>query len=85
MRLIGILLLQLTGSVGVFGVGVWGVVHPVSLQRFLNENFAFLPAVGPKSIVISTLIRLAGIGLILLGSIHLQNFRSEIGAFLGSH
>lgn len=83
MRLIFIFVLQLIGTFGVVGLGVWGLAHPVSLQRFLNENFAFLPAVGPKSIVTSTLIRVAGIGLILLGSVHLRSFRDEIVVFLG--
>jgi len=83
MRLISIFVLQLIGSLGVVGLGVWGVAHPVNLQRFLNDNFALLPAVERRSIVTSTLIRVAGIGLILLGSIHLRSFRDEIAAFFG--
>ena len=83
MRLLFILVLQGIGSFGLVGLGLWGLAHPVSLQSFLNENFALLPAVGPKSTVTATLIRVGGIGLILLGSVLVRSFRDELITLFG--
>lgn len=83
MRLLGVLFLQLTGSLGAIGVGLWGLTYPASLQKFLNENFALLPDARRASIVTSTLIRAAGIGIVLLGSMLMRNVMNELAAFGG--
>jgi hypothetical protein len=78
MRLLTVLILQIVGSFGVLGLGVWAITRPKHFQGFLNDNFALLPTVKPRSFVTSMLIRAAGSGLILLGCTHLLNLRHEL-------
>jgi hypothetical protein len=77
-----ILALQLAISLCITTVGVWAVTRPRHLQAFINENFALLPEVQPKSLFVSILIRAAGCGLIVYGYTLILNYRAEI-AWLG--
>jgi hypothetical protein len=81
MRFFTVLMLQIVGSFGVLGIGVWAITRPKHFQGFLNENFALLPAVKPRSFVTSMLIRAAGSGLILLGCTDLLSLRHELVSF----
>lgn len=72
------LVLQMAVSIGVAALGVWALSRPKHLQAFINLNFALLPAVRPSSPFTTTLIRMAGICLILYGYMLASNFKEEI-------
>jgi hypothetical protein len=76
-RGIFIFVLQFVVSIGITSIGVWAVLRPKHLQAFINENFALLPAVRPGSFIAPTLIRTAGLGLILYGYMLVLNYKDE--------
>jgi hypothetical protein len=77
-RGIFVFVLQLVVSVGITSIGIWAVLRPKHLQAFINENFALLPTVRPKSFIAPTLIRTAGLGVILYGYMLALNYKDEI-------
>src|SRR5262245_59992940 len=73
-----ILVLQLGVSIGVAGIGAWAVLLPQHLQNFINLNFALLPACRPGSFITPTLIRAAGVCLMLYSYMLALNFKDEL-------
>lgn len=70
--------IQLLAGFGVTALGLWALIAPKRLQGFIKDNYDLLPAVKPRSPIITTLIRGAGFSLVFYGGSLLSNYREEM-------
>ena len=73
-----VLVLQLFESMGVTALGFWALLWPKRLQRFVNTNYALLPAVSERWRPTPILLRLMGVFLIWYGYTLSAAYREEL-------
>jgi hypothetical protein len=73
-----VLVVQLSVSMGVTALGVWALLWPTRLQRFVNANYALLPAPSEWWRPTPTLLRLVGVFLIWYGYTLAAAYRDEL-------
>lgn len=77
-----ILVLQVFVCIGVTALGLWAVTRPKSLQRFINSNYALLPAAKDGWQVTPIFLWFCGVFLLWYGYTLAGEFHGELW-FLG--
>ena len=73
-----VLAIQIFASLGVTAIGLWALVRPRHLQRFIHANFALLPEVKGGVQFTPVILRLIGVFAVWYGCTLIEGLHQEL-------